>query len=618
MYSTYQYVLKWWLSCLATIFILLLPTANAAEQFLPADQAFAFNVQSMSSQQAQLSWKIAPDYYLYQHKFAVTAGQQKIKLDLPAAQNKHDAYFGETQVYFQQVQINIDVKPRQTYTVLFQGCAEKGLCYPIQHVTFTTDTDGLVIESQAKPAQSSSGLFVSHEDTASVLSTGDHSPEDQPSKDHLLQDTVSTLPTSIHATQSASDQLWSARLHQQSLMWSMLLFLGLGCLLAFTPCSLPMLPILSSVLIRKHTGVRAWSMSLIFVLSMATVYAALGLLAASAGSNFQRWLQQPMVLIGFSLVFVLFSLNLFGLFELKLPQRWVNHLNVLQTRQQGGTLLGAALMGILSALLVGPCMTAPLAGTLLYISQSQNLLTGTILLFCLGFGMGIPLLLLSVLGSRMLPKPGIWMHQVRHIFGFLMLGLSLYFIRPLLPLFWFNIISLLLALSCAIYLLSKINRLNGWLRYFAMLLILGLAATVVWQVRQDWQQQQQQTQLAWNVVQTAQQFEIALQQAKKQHLPVVVDVYADWCVACQPIEHKLWNSAEVQVASTSIYKIKLDLSQYDASQQEILNRWQMLGPPTVLFLNAQVEEQRSLRLTGEFKLTQLLQRLEQLQLKSEK
>ena len=170
----------------------------------------------------------------------------------------------------------------------------------------------------------------------------------------------------------AQDQKWSSTLEQHSLAYSLLLFLGLGILLAFTPCSLPMLPILTSLIVREHKGVKAWTIALTFVLSMAMVYAVLGLIASAAGLNFQRWLQQPATLVAFSLLFVLFALNLFGLFEIKLPQKLLNRLDRMQSVQQGGTLIGASVMGMISALLVGPCMTAPLAGTLLFISQTQN------------------------------------------------------------------------------------------------------------------------------------------------------------------------------------------------------------------------------------------------------
>ncbi|MEQ1309858.1 cytochrome c biogenesis protein CcdA, partial [Acinetobacter bereziniae] len=204
------------------------------------------------------------------------------------------------------------------------------------------------------------------------------------SQEPLEDPTSSENKAEAAAPQIAQDQIWSAKLIEHSLWYGVLLFLGLGMLLAFTPCSLPMLPILTSLIIREHKGLKAWTIALTFVCSMALVYAGLGLIASSAGLNFQRWLQQPATLIAFSLLFVVFALNLFGLFELRLPQTWLNRLDRIQSMQQGGTLVGAGVMGVVSALLVGPCMTAPLAGTLLFISQTQNQWQGALLLFCLG------------------------------------------------------------------------------------------------------------------------------------------------------------------------------------------------------------------------------------------
>jgi thiol:disulfide interchange protein DsbD len=606
--------LKWWSGVQTAIFILLMITGlqitHAEQQFLPSDQAFQFDAQSLSQSQVELKWKIAPEYYLYQHQFAVHQGQQALALELPPAKAKHDAFFGDTQVYYQTVAFNIQVQPNQHYQVTYQGCAEKGLCYPISKADFQTDQDGLVILADSASQQSrQQGLFQSSQPSVFTQATATDQQGQTP-QIAITTETKANIGSNAGTDlqHQAQDEIWSARLHQQSLFWSILLFLGLGCLLAFTPCSLPMLPILSSLLIRKHNGVKAGLISLIFVLSMASVYAILGIMAASAGNNFQRWLQQPAVLIAFSSIFILFALNLFGVFELKLPQSWSNKLDQLQSRQKGGTLVGAALMGMLSALLVGPCMTAPLAGTLLYISQSQNVFAGAVLLFSLGLGMGVPLILLSLIGERAIPKPGIWMIYVRHVFAFIMLGLSLYFVRPLLSIGVFNLCLLLVAIALALYLTYLVLRAHHWIRYLASLCLVILIGLSIWKGTQYWQYQTQQQQI-WQVVTTQAEFNHALKQARLEQKPIIIDLYADWCIACQPIERNVWHNPDVQQKLQAMTKIKLDLSRYDQSQQALLNEWQILGPPTVLFLDAQGKEQRHLRLTGEFNTTTLLNRL---------
>lgn len=584
-----------WLAWLLLVLWLVIGRSAYAEQaFLASEQAFAFEAQSLSQTQVELKWKIAQDYYLYQHQLAVVQGQQPVKFSLPPAQPKHDAYFGDTKVYYQQLTFPIQVQPNQSYQVTYQGCAEKGLCYPISQTSFQTDAEGLVILADQSSTKAQQRVFQSTQHSAFQQRITTDVPAEG--------DTVSA--TSV-PNDTAQDEVWSSRLHEQSLAWSIVLFLGLGCLLAFTPCSLPMLPILSGLLIRKHVGVKAGTISLIFVLSMASVYALLGVMAASVGSNFQRWLQQPAVLIAFSGLFVVFALNLFGLFELKLPQSWSNRLDQLQGKQKGGTLLGAALMGVLSALLVGPCMTAPLAGTLLYISQTQNMLIGAVLLFSLGLGMGLPLMVLSLIGQRAVPKPGIWMMYVRHVFAFIMLGLSLYFVRPLLSIEIFNLSLLLIALILAVYLLYlMVKSYTLWLRGTAALLLVLLGGVSVWKGTQYWQYQNQQH-MVWTVVTTQAEFKAALQQAREKQQPILVDLYADWCIACQPIERNIWNNPEIQQTLTHVTKIKVDLSRYDESQKQLLQAWQMLGPPTVLFLDADGQEQRHLRLTGEFKRAKL-------------
>ena len=580
---------------------------NSAAPLLSPEEAFTFSVESTQTDQARLRWEIQPNYYLYQHKFEVQQGNQAVALDLPKAVDQYDENYGHSQVYYQQVEFNIPTLASQHYRVTWQGCAKDRICYPPQTIDFQTDIDGLV--SMQNTTANSQKRFLDVARSAQAANTNNSVLSETP-QDQSTADSNNTV--------MAQDQKWSSTLEQHSLAYSLALFLGLGILLAFTPCSLPMLPILTSLIVREHKGVKAWMIALTFVISMAMVYAVLGLIASAAGLNFQRWLQQPATLIAFSLLFVVFALNLFGLFEIKLPQKWVNHLDRMQSVQQGGTLIGASVMGMISALLVGPCMTAPLAGTLLFISQTQNQWQGALLLFTLGFGMGIPLLLASVLGAKALPKAGEWMHQIKVIFAFLMLALSLYFIRPLLPELAMQILSLLLGLGFIVFaayrLFAKTSQLK-WLYALLLLVVVPFLAFNQYQHVQNLTTQQADQLATWHIARTADEFEQLLATAPKDQM-IVVDVYADWCVACQPIEHRILKDAEVQHALAPYYLIKLDLSQYDLSHQNLLNQWDILGPPTYLFLDQQKKEIRALRLTGAFQKSELIQQLAALKEKS--
>ena len=592
------------LSCLlASLLLLCSLSLHAEAPLLPPEQAFQFSVESVNPQQAELRWNMPEQYYLYQHQFKVEHGQQILALELPPAEDVYDENYGHTQVYYRQVSFKIPTQAAQRYQVSWQGCAQDRLCYPPQRIEFQTDSTGLVILDNQSAAQKN--LWGGHSNpTQNVFST-------TPANSTLASSTSVATAQPI----TAQDQMWSEKLAQSSFAYGLLLFFGLGVLLAFTPCSLPMLPILTSLLVREHKGVKAWTITLVFVCSMAMVYAILGLIASSAGLNFQRWLQQPATLIAFSLLFVLFALNLFGLFEIKLPRAWVNRLDQAQSMQKGGNLAGAALMGMLSALLVGPCMTAPLAGALLFISQTQSQMQGALLLFTLGFGMGTPLLLASVLGAKALPRAGLWMHQVKVLFAFIMLALALYFIRPLLGEAWMQWLSLALGLGFVGYVLHRLSGYHGTLRAIYLSALLVVVPYLIYNQYQHSQRfwpQENDAVLEWHRATTATELKQLLAQAPKNQR-MIIDVYADWCVACRPIEQQVLTSSTVKQALAEFYLIKLDLSHYDASHQALLNQWEILGPPTFLFLDAQQQEIRSLRLTGAFNESTLLNQLQQLQ-----
>ena len=392
------------------------------------------------------------------------------------------------------------------------------------------------------------------------------------------------------------------------------MFFGLGILLAFLPCSLPLIPILSGIIIQRAKGYKAVVIALSFVISMAVVYAVMGVVVAEIGYSFQRWFQSPWVISFFAGLFVLFALNLFGFFQLSLPQSWLDRLNRFQDQQKSGTLIGTMAMGALSALIVGPCMSAPLAGAVLFVSQNHDASMGGLYFFILGLGIGFPLFIACVFGSKLLPKPGEWMNNLKILFGFLMLGLAVYFIRPMLStdLYYYalaliSLIAVLYAFSIIVKSQNPVQRICIALIGFATLyfsysnIIQGLAVAKIERVESSLH--------PWKSVTTLQALNNALSEAKSLNKIAVVDVYADWCVACQPIENEVFPRMDVQQSLNDFYLIKLDLSIQNESQDLILKQHEILGPPTFLFFDQNGQEIRKIRLTGTFKAETLIRHL---------
>ncbi len=636
--------------------------SSANENFLPPDQAFQFSAESLSKTDAQLKWSIAPHYYLYHDQFKVTVNGQALHLNVPAGQEKDDPTFGKTQVHYQQVTAQIKVQPNSNYQVMYQGCSADGLCYPLQRKTIHSDADGLfplgnvkrsLFSQQSKtdnppenntptaplPEKKSQPLLTEKVKQDPVKTPASDLVENKAVSEVVAVDvasqvveasvpvstsnespviTPSTKPSNKPTTSlQLNDDLSFLKLLSKDSIWmNLIIFFGLGILLAFLPCSLPLIPILSGIIVQRATGYKTIFIALSFVISMALVYSLMGIVVAEIGYSFQRWFQSPVVLSIFALIFVALALNLFGLYQLNLPQGVMQKLGQLQNKQQGGTILGAGVMGALSALIVGPCMSAPLAGALLFVSQLQSAFYGGLYLFILGLGIGLPLFIASVFGSRFLPKPGVWMDRVKICFGFMMLMVAVYFIRPMLSSMLYTGLLAVLCLILAVYLLLSLRHIQKWTqKIIVLLLATGSLIAAGWNIRESVQASQAvQSQTAyaqWHTVRTATELQQALAEAQLQQRPIIIDTYADWCVACQPIEKEVFPRADVQQQLQQFTLIKLDLTHYDASQDIILKQHEILGPPTLLLLNNNTEEYRNLRLTGTFSANQLLQRLNQ-------
>ncbi|HKM36797.1 MAG TPA: protein-disulfide reductase DsbD [Thiopseudomonas sp.] len=543
------------------------------QDFLPVEEAFRFEVME-DMQPNVLVWQIADKHYLYKHKLGVTdANGQTVPIEYPEGIPNSDEFFGETEIYRQILQLPLDADVQRPLEVTWQGCADAGLCYPPQTVTVGGD---IAVDSATTAANS--GL--------------------------------------------AEDQSIAERLAGSGLLLNLAAFFMMGVLLAFTPCMLPMLPILTSVIGGSKSG--GWQgarLGLAFILPMALVYAGLGILAASLGNNLSAALQQPWLLIPFAIIFILLALAQFGVFTLQLPAFIRERLQGADQKLKGGSLLGAASLGALSALLVGPCMTAPLAGALLYIAQSGDGVRGGLALFSLGLGSGLPLLLAITIGMRWLPKPGNWMQSVNRVFGYALLATAIIVTRPILDdsLFvglwgaWLlaiavqiglneqanwrfvsRYLALLLGIWSGIMLLGSATGGDDPLRPLANLSVQGNSASSAQSMQRfsDMQQLQEQ-----------------LKQAQLDGKWVLLDFYADWCVSCKVMEKTVFAKSDVQQALADVRLLQADVTLNTAQQQQLMKDLKIMGPPTILFYDPQGVEQRQQRITGEVSATEFLQQL---------
>ena len=537
----------------------------AQPDFLPANKAFEFSSEALQSGETRLHWKIADTYYLYQKRFKFDGLDEAHKPALPQGLEHSDEFFGETQVYRDSVELLIPAGASGQVKVSWQGCADAGLCYPPQSQTL--DLGG----------------------TAPVAAQG-----------------------------QAQDQSLAASLQQRSLGWSLLLFFGLGLLLAFTPCSLPMLPILAGLVVGSGASAgRGFAVAGSYVISMALVYAGLGVLAALLGANLQALLQQPWLLGSFAALFVVLSLPMFGFFELQLPAGLRDRLENAGRGRKGGSLLGAGILGALSGLLVGPCMTAPLAGALLYIAQSGNAVQGGLVLFVMGLGIGVPLLLLVTVGSRFLPKPGAWMNLMKGLFGFLFLGTALLLVRPVLDeSLWLGLWGVLLILvACSLWQQAQtflrartlFNPLSLLAGLWGSLLLVGAAGggSDLWQPLQVYSAKTVASSSAntahdaFITLKDPASLERELASAKEQGQWVLLDYYADWCVSCKVMEKQVFAKPQVMQALQGVRLLRLDVTADNVASRELLSRYQVPGPPSFIWIGPAAVERRAQRITGE-------------------
>lgn len=544
-------------------------TALAAEP-LPVEQAFRFSARALDAQTIEARWQIADGYYLYRDKLRFAVDSEGATLgtpQLPAGKIKEDAIFGKVETYRGDLLIRLPVQGSGPIKLkaTAQGCWDEGICYP-PHTVETTVAPG---SSVAPPAPAAA-----ENETSRV----------------------------------------AALFHGNNVGLLLLSFFGFGVLLALTPCMFPMIPILSGIIVNHGHAVshaRAFVLSLAYVLGMAVTYAVAGVAAGLSGTLLSAALQNPWVLGVFALVFVVLSLSMFGFYELQLPTALQSRLSTTANRQ-GGSLGAIALMGGLSALIVGPCVAAPLAGALLYIAKSGNAVLGGAALFVMALGMGAPLLLVGAFSRHLLPKSGPWMEGVKKCFGVIMLATALWLVAPVIPV-WVQMLGWALLLILPAIFLHALDPLpphaHGWQRLgkgFGVILLLGGAAMlagVLGGARDPLQPlgflksgvAAESAGPRFERVRSVAELDARLASAKR---PVMLDFYADWCVSCKEMERFTFADPKVAARLQQFVLLQADVTANSAEDAALLKRFGLFGPPGIIFFTPQGKERDALRVVG--------------------
>ncbi|MCX7145870.1 MAG: protein-disulfide reductase DsbD [Sulfuritalea sp.] len=563
------------------LLLLALPGLARAEEPLPPEQAFRFSAQMIDAKTIEARWQITDQYYMYRDKFKFaleggTLGAPK----LPPGKIKEDELFGKVETYRKEVKILLPVEAAGPVTlkVVSQGCWDGGICYP-------------PINQEAKLELVASG-------TPAALS-------------------ATPLAVSPAPTPADESSRIAGLFKGGNLAVVLLSFFGFGLLLSLTPCVFPMIPILSGIIVNHGHAVshlRSFVLSLAYVLGMAATYAAVGIAAGLSGTLLSAALQNAWVLGGFALVFVVLSLSMFGFYELQMP-------SVLQSRvsdtanRQGGSLPAIALMGALSALIVGPCVAAPLAGALLYIAQTGNATLGGAALFVRALGMGVPLLLVGAFSRSLLPKSGPWMEGVKKFFGVIMLATALWLVSPVIPL-WLQMLGWALLMVIPSIYLHALDPLpphaHGWQRLgkgLGVMLLLGGAAMLIGVLGGARDPLQPLGFLGGGTaavspaptferVATTERLDVRLAEAKAAGKPVMLDFYADWCVSCKEMERFTFADPRVAARMKQFVLLKADVTANTDADAALLKRFGLFGPPGIIFFDAGGREQNDLRVVG--------------------
>ena len=574
----------------------------AEDEVLEPDQAFQLSARLIDAETIGLHWQIAPGHYLYRDKFAFTLndsdGVAISSSELPPGEEKNDEFFGRIQVHHDSVSATLRLQrdssaaTNVTLQVKYQGCAEIGICYPPIKKPLPLQL----------PAVTHSG--------------GDAAPPPP-----AIVATAPALPTPAAPSALSEQDSLAASLASGNTLLVLLTFLGLGLLLAFTPCVFPMIPILSSIIVgqgEQLTTRRAFTLSLIYVLAMALTYTIAGVIAGLFGANIQAAFQNPWVLSSFALVFVALALSMFGFYELQLPSSLQGRLTEVSNRQQGGTLTGVAVMGLLSALIVGPCVAPPLMGALIYIGQTGDPWLGGAALFALSIGMGAPLVAIGTAGGKLLPRAGGWMDAVKGVFGVLLLAVAVWMLERILPPAITMLLWALLCILPAIYMgaLEPLrDTASGWQRLWkglGLVLLIHGALLLVGSASGSHDPLQPllrlgssavsggstATHLQFQPIKSRADLDREVSAAASRGQPVMLDFYADWCVSCKEFEKYTFSDPGVIAALDGVLLLQADVTANDDLDQALLRSLNLIGPPALIFYDGEGRELRPFRLVG--------------------
>jgi len=565
---------------------------SGEDEILAPDQAFKLTT-DVAGNKLLASWEIADGHYLYRDKFKLSLtdanGVESGSLDIPAGELKNDEFFGKIYVFHHSAKATLGFSnstgqsQTATFKVRYQGCSElSGICYPPITKKITLElpaTNGNTEVKASAPAPASSDEYISEQDQiASTLSSGS--------------------------------------------TWIILIsFFGFGLLLAFTPCVFPMIPILSSIIIGhgdQITTRKAFTMSSVYVLAMALTYTAAGVFAGLFGENLQAAFQNPWILGSFAVVFVGLSFSMFGFYDLQLPSSWQSKLTNISNNQKGGTLSGVAVMGFLSALIVGPCVAAPLAGALIYIGQTGDAVLGGLALFALSMGMGAPLIAIGTSAGKLLPRAGAWMDAVKAVFGVMLLAVAIWMLERILPAAASMTLWALLLIISAIYMgamESLDHGISGWRRLwkgigiflltYGIVILIGVASggnDVLQPLKgvafASTKGTPQTAHLEFKQIKGLDGLNAALAQAKAEGKPVMLDFYADWCVSCKEMEKLTFVDHEVQKKLAGFVLLQADVTPNDEKDQSLYQHFKIIGPPAIVFYDSEGKERRNLRVVG--------------------
>lgn len=544
--------------------------------FLPVDEAFQFSAAKSENQENVIvNWSIAEGYYLYQEKISVKLNQEEnASFDVAtfsiSPEDYNDPYFGLMKIFKKPVQAIFKasqppLKAEDVVEIAYQGCTE-GFCYPpeVKEIK-VADLPIAQVANTEKTSENSTALSA------------------QP--------------------KAEQDRLAESLFNSKYAVFGFFL-LGLG--LAFTPCVLPMLPLLSAIVIGQNQRPNMWrafALSFVYVQGMALTYTLLGLIVAAIGLPFQVALQHPYVMIGLSIIFVLLALSMFGVFTLQLPSSLQTKLSLLSQQQKAGALGGVFLMGMIAGLVASPCTSAPLSGALLYVAQSGDLFTGAITLYLLALGMGVPLILITLFGNKILPKSGMWMETVKKLFGFVMLALPVFLISRILPDEWTPRLWAMLGTAFFIWFAFQMPK-NGTGWVFRILFLVAAMISVKPLQTWVWGESQAPSAVENKAVSHVEfkqvKSEAELQQALAENNKplVMLDLYADWCVACKEFEKETFSDSSVQKAFGDMLLLQVDMTKNSEENRALMTKYKVLGLPTILFFNRDGKEIEGSRVNG--------------------